>query len=139
MQEAGEIQTASYFLLERSERWRAMRAVRQINTVYSRGVDGSYYILEVIEKMRKFVKFVAIIVAGIVLVLALGSAIAVGERTYGYMTRQNFSFGKAWEWAVQDYNDWLFNDVLRKEETKETVLEFPIANWNIEVTACTSH
>ena len=88
--------------------------------------------------MRKMAKFLVIVALGTLVVCLLGSAIAIGERTYGYITRQNFSFGEALRWATEDYNDWVNATFYNKEE-ETTILEFPIANWNIEVTACTSH
>ena len=87
--------------------------------------------------MKKFLRFVAIVLVGIIAVLLLGSAIAVGERTYSYMSRQKFSFEEAFSWAIDDFRE--YTDSIFAKPQEETILEFPIANWNIEVTACTSH
>lgn len=81
------------------------------------------------------VKIVAIILTGIILVSILGSAIFMGVKMSGYMINQKFNFHDAWNWALQDLQNWIESI---QPKTESEVKEYPFVNQNIEVVACTA-
>ena len=86
--------------------------------------------------MGKLIKFVAITLVATFMVVFLGSALAIGERAYSYMSRQKFDLPTAIEWAKDDFEDW-FTSIWGNND-KETIISFDMCNKHIEIVACTA-
>lgn len=85
--------------------------------------------------MGTIIKVISLVMACILVVGFLGSAIAIGANTVKYMSKQKFDFGEAIKWSFEDYRDWL-NHIFDKNDENEPI-EFGYTNRYVEVVACT--
>lgn len=85
--------------------------------------------------MGTIIKVISIILAAILVIAFLTTVITVGRQTWKYITKQNFTFGKAVEWSVADYRDWL-NSIFSKKG--DEIEYYPFTNQKVDVVACTA-
>lgn len=83
------------------------------------------------------VKVIAFVLAAILVVLILGSIAFVGVKVFDYVMNQNFDFGTAWAWAVDDFKELIVKNTNGAEAEDYFEYEYSINKW-VNVVGCTS-
>lgn len=85
--------------------------------------------------MGKLIRVISLSLAAILVVIFLGTTFAITERTISYMNRNNFSFGDALRWSIEDYREWS-NSIFGEKE--DAIKYYDFTNKNVDVVACTA-
>ena len=83
-------------------------------------------------------KVICIVMAVIMAVAIVTTIVGVAVNFVQYLVKQGIDFGTAFQWAWDNYCDWLRSLNPFKGAEADGVLEFPMANASIEVVGCIS-
>ena len=85
------------------------------------------------------IRVIAIVLAFVLVIGIIGSAIFMAVKVGGYMINQNFDFETAWEWAKDDFVNFVTGIFGKANSESEDYFEWEYTvNKYIDVVGCTS-